>query len=244
MLTTLLFLSTLLPTTLTTNPYYPYPNGTNSTNPTSPSASGTSVPTPTLSPIPIPPCQTFYPTDLRILNSRYPNFDMSPLHGRDNMFMLLRQLPSTFQIATQVQFTLGPVSPSTYSPNATCHLHLALPLTSTQTIAGPQPIFNLYQVAREAGSLATWDMFEARNVSGWEPAVFGQVNGTAEARDTQWATQGGLYDIGPTRCNETLTWQAGMAFDGGEEVNYWEFINVRPPASPEQGFRVVTGVGC
>jgi hypothetical protein len=241
MLTTLFNLTTLLTTTLTT-PYYPYPNATNSTNtfnPTSGTGTGCTPPTPTYSPI-IPPCQTFYPSELRILNSRYPDFDTSPLHGRDNMVMLLRQLPTTFQIATQMQFGLGSDTP----PNATCHLLMQLPSADTQTINGPLPVFNLYQVEREAGAATTWNTFVAKNITEWEPKVFGQVNGTQEARDLQWGLRSGLYDIGPTQCNETLTWQMGMAFDGGEEVNYWEFINVAPPASPIQGFRIVTGLGC
>jgi hypothetical protein len=221
-------------------PYYPYPNGTNPTNITY--LTGIAAPTPTFTPLPIS-CETFYPTDLRILNSRYPSFDMSPLHGRTQMLMLLRQLPTTFQIATQLQFSL-PVSYR--NSNDTCHLHLQLPLADTQTITGPQPIFNLFQVTREANVPATWDMYKAKDVSngGPEPEVFGQVNGTSEARDKQWLEKGGVYDIGPTRCNETLTWQLGMAFDGGEEVNYWEFLNVQPPAYPSQGFRIVTGLAC
>lgn len=236
----------ILPATLATTRYYPYPNNTNPTNTTYPT--GTSLPTPTHHPLPIP-CTTFYPTDLRILNSRYPSFDMSPLHGRTKMLMLLRQLPTTFQIATQLQFSLPPdfaANATNSNANATCHLHLQLPLASTQTVTGPQPIFNLYQVSREPGAVATWDMFDAKDVSlgGPEPPVFGQVNGTAEARERQWREKGGVYDIGPTRCNETLTWQLGMAFDGGEEVNYWEFMNVQPPAFPSQGFRVVTGLAC
>jgi hypothetical protein len=245
MLTKLTALFTLLPVALTSPPptYYPYPNTTNATYPTG-SGTGTGVPTPTFTPLPVA-CETFYPSELRILSSRYPSYEMSPLHGRTGMFMLLRQRPDTFQTVTQLQFTL----PATYAANtsnATCHLHLHLPQPSTQTITGPQPIFNLYQVAREAGAPATWDMFDAKDVSagGPEPKVFGQVNGTAEARDKQRAEKAGVYDIGPTCCNETLTWQMGMAFDGGDEVNYWNFLNVRPPAVPEQGFRLVTGPEC
>jgi hypothetical protein len=238
MLTTLLTHITLFSSTLATA-YYPYPNATNQTNTTYPTGTAYNPPIPTNSPINIP-CQTYYPSELRILNSRYPDFDVSPLHGRNNMFMLLRQLSTTFQIATQVQFQLGSDTP----PNATCHLHMQLPTTETQSIAGPLPVFNLYQVEREAGVTVTWNMFEAKNLSEWEPKVFGQVNGTQEARDQQWALKGGVYDIGPALCNETLTWQMGMAFDGGEEVNYWDFFNVAPPASPSQGFRVVTGLGC
>lgn len=188
------------------------------------------------SPVVAPSCQTLYPSEYRIMNSRYPHWDLSPMHGRNDMFMLLRQRDETFQVATQLQFAHVATE-----HNSTCHLHLQLPDAALQTIAGPQPVFNIYQVEREAGSLATWDMYEAKNLTEKEPPVFGQVNGTQAARDEQWKTHGGLIDIGPTRCNETLTFQMGMAFNGGDDVNYWDFINVAPPASPIGGFRVVTG---
>jgi hypothetical protein len=48
-------------------------------------------------------------------------------------------------------------------------------------------------------------------------------------------------------CNQTLTFQAGIQEPGAEEehVSYWDFMNVAPPMSPVQGWRVVyKEVGC
>ena len=108
-----------------------------------------------------------------------------------------------------------------------------------ENLLGPEPIFNLYQVEREAGVPANWNTYERGHNESL--AVFGQVNGTLEAQARARNETGGLLEIGETACNETLTWQMGMAFDGGQEVNYWDFINVEPPLNPVQGFRVVTG---
>ncbi|KAJ4294034.1 hypothetical protein N0V90_007723 [Kalmusia sp. IMI 367209] len=174
------------------------------------------------------------------MNSRYANWDQSPLHGQKDFFMLLRQRDDTFQVATQVQWAdLAPQVP----PNSSCRLQLQLPTNDMQTTAGAEPIFNLYQVERAAGAAATWNTYEARNATSGSQVVpvFGQVNGTAAAQEQQWNVTGGIYDIGATACNDTLTWQMGMAFNGGDVVNYWDFLNVAPPATPIQGFRLLNG---
>lgn len=211
-----------------------YPYYLNTTNDTTPSvASPLNDTTPSrVSSL----CQTFYTTQLRVVNSRYPDWDMSPLHDSTDMFMLLRQRDDTFQIATQVQF----LNVST-APNTTCRLQFQLPDAGMQTVAGPNPTFNVYQVEREAGSMATWYMYVARNLTQTQPPVFGQVGGTDLAQFEQWRYYGGLYTVGQTACNDTLTFQMGMAFNGGNEVNYWEFLNIGLPATPVQGFRVSAG---
>lgn len=179
-------------------------------------------------------CRIYYP-ELRVMNSQYPSYDDSPLHGATDFFMLLRQRADTFQIATRVQFTgisLG--------PDASCSLVLQLAAHDLQKVLGPSPVFNVYQVEREAGSAAMWDTYEARNFTETLP-MFGQVNGTEPARYMQWKYHGGLYQIGNAKCNDTLTFQMGMAFDGGDQVNYWDFTNVAPPETPVQGFRLMAG---
>lgn len=108
-----------------------------------------------------------------------------------------------------------------------------------QTTAGAEPIFDVYQVSREAGRPASWDTYEKGYNSSTE--VFGRVNGTREAQERAWEEDGGLVGIGSTKCNETLTWQMGMAFDGGAEVNYWDWVDVQMPFTPARGFRVVVG---
>jgi hypothetical protein len=204
-------------------------------NDTAPAGNPTACSAP--SPSPAPSCQTLYPSEYRVMNSRYPTWDQTPLHGQKDFFMLLRQRADTFQVATQVQFDgLQDAVP----PNSTCRLQFQLPAKDMQNTQGKAPIFNVYQVAREAGTPATWNMYEpvAANAS---VAVFGLVNGTADAQARTWNQTRGLVDIGGTQCNGTLTWQMGMAFEGGEEVNYWDFLGVDPPLNPVQGFRVVTG---
>lgn len=222
---------------LLTSPTTALPWAGNTTNPTAWANSTTSPTLPTAL-----PCQTLYPSEYRVMNSRYPGWDQSPLHNQMNFFMLLRQLDSTFQVASQVQF-FTPGDPNStlplLAPNSTCHLQLQLPQPDMQTTTGPEPIFNVYQVEREAGVSAFWNSYEpGHNAS---VPVFAQVNGTTEALAEQWNKTNGLVDIGATRCNETLTWQMGMAFNGGAQVNYWDFIDVAPPLNPIQGFRVLTG---
>lgn len=216
-------------------------------NITTPDAPATACSTPTHSPTLAtkPTCQIFYPSSYRVMNSRYPAWDQTPLHSAQDFFMLLRQRTDTFQVATQVQFDgLGDAAP----PNSsrTCRLQFQLPAKEMQTVLGPAPVVNVYQVAREAGAPASWSTYGpvlAANSSGSvpPPAVFGTVDGAPTSQERAWNQTAGLVDVGTTQCNETLTWHMGMAVDGGEEVNYWDFIGVDPPFNPVQGFRVVMG---
>ncbi|KAK3214229.1 hypothetical protein GRF29_28g2443496 [Pseudopithomyces chartarum] len=103
------------------------------------------------------PCQTLYPSEYRVMNSRYPIYNQSPLHGQKEFFMLLRQRASTFQVASQVQFfTPNNSFNSSFPPNATCKLQIQLPAHDMQNTLGAEPIFNVYQVERGAGVPATW----------------------------------------------------------------------------------------
>ncbi|KAL1605106.1 hypothetical protein SLS60_004649 [Paraconiothyrium brasiliense] len=174
------------------------------------------------------------------MNSRYPSWEQAPLHGQKDFFMLLRQRADTFQVATQVQFSN---LQDNVPPDSKCLLQFQLPTKDTQNTLGTQPIFNVYQVAREAGVPAMWNTYEPAVIAvknGTVP-VFGQVNGTLEAQQRTWNETAGLVEIGATDCNGTLTWQMGMAYDGGAEVNYWDFLGVDPPLNPVQGLRVITG---
>ncbi|KAK7181666.1 hypothetical protein DPSP01_012736 [Paraphaeosphaeria sporulosa] len=216
-------------------------------NNTTPAAVPTACSSPTSNPTAeiAPACQSFYPTSYRIMNSRYPTWDQTPLHGNQDFVMLLRQRADTFQVATQVQFDgLGDVAPPNSS--STCRLQFQLPAKDMQTVLGPAPVVDVYQVEREAGSPASWSTYEpalaaSSNGSISAPRLFGSINGSLAAQETAWNQSVGLVDVGTTFCNATLTWQMGMAIDGGDEVNYWDFIGVDPPFNPVQGFRVITG---
>lgn len=146
--------------------------------------------------------------------------------------MLRRQLASQGEIAMRVQFQGLPTTPS----NHTCRLEFVLPRTQLQKISGPNPSFRVYQVAREAGAVATWNTYEGDK----EALLFGTVNGEAAALE-RTRSVGGVAAVNSTACNETLSFQMGMMYDSELVPNYWEFSNVAPPAFPVQGFRIVYG---
>lgn len=151
----LLTISVLIPSSLTAPcPPYPYTNSTvNTTTVTLP---------PPWTPPKIPVCETAYPSELQNMNSRYPALELSPTRW----FMILRQGDDAFQEATQVQFTNLPAAPvlsnssSDSTPDVECRLELVLPEPNFTHISGLFPVFNVYQVDREAGSRATWEMYE------------------------------------------------------------------------------------
>jgi hypothetical protein len=177
-------------------------------------------------------CETVYPADLTVVNARYPDYNTSHLHDTKRFFMLRRQFDTDGEIATRVQFQGLP--PST--TNKTCRLEIVLPRPELQTVQGSNPSFNVYQVERGADSVATWKTYE-----GYKSAkFFGMVNGEPEALE-RTRQAGGVAAINDVLCNETLTFQMGMAYNSVETPNYWEFSNVVPPATPVQGFRVVFG---
>jgi hypothetical protein len=111
-----------------------------------------------------------------------------------------------------------------------------LPRPELQTIQGPNPSFNVFQIERGSDSVATWRTYEGYQ----DPKFFGMVNGEPEALE-RTREVGGVAAINEVACNETLTFQMGMAYNSIETPNYWEFSNVVPPAAPIQGFRVVYG---
>ena len=177
-------------------------------------------------------CNYAYPSDLTIMNSRYPDY-AHHLHASHRFFMLRRQTPGLGEIATRVQFTSLPP----LSSNTTCRLEFILPSPSTQLISGANPTFNVWSVVRPAGSRATWETYEGYKD---DTKLFGVANGEEEALEKIRAN-GGVAALGEDPCAETMTWQMGMRFDGPEKPNYWEFDNVAPPGAPVQGFRVVWG---
>jgi hypothetical protein len=172
-------------------------------------------------------CQTAYPSSLQMLNSRYPNSSYAPTH----FFMLARQASDTLQVAMQMQFIGLP-------PNTTCcRLDLVLAAPDFGTIRGPQPIFNVFGVEREINAPATWETYEG-DANGTQANVFGIVNGQRKALE-EVMKGNNTVTVGSRKCNDTLTFQIGMRFDGGQEVNYWDFTDVAPPAVPVQGWRIV-----
>ncbi|KAF2852717.1 hypothetical protein T440DRAFT_466837 [Plenodomus tracheiphilus IPT5] len=179
-------------------------------------------------------CQEVYPSDLTVLNSRYPDYNTTHLHHATQLFMLRRQLPGDGEIATRVQFDDLPASVS----NLTCRLEFILPPPQLQRISGSNPSFNVYQVERAAGAVATWSTYSGNILN--DATLFGTVNGEEEALN-RTRSVGGVAAVNETLCNSTLTFQMGMKYNGKFLPNYWEFLNVEPPAWPVQGFRVVYG---
>lgn len=148
--------------------------------------------------------------------------------------MLRRQLLGDGEIATHVQFQDLPSNTS----NLTCRLEFVLPRPELQLLQGFNPSFNVYQVAREAGSTATWDTYEGNNVD--NVTLFGTVNGEAQALELTRSV-GGVAAVNETNCNHTPSFQMGIKYDGLAVPNFWEFLNVAPPAWPVQGFRMMYG---
>ncbi|KAH9866743.1 hypothetical protein J1614_008436 [Plenodomus biglobosus] len=179
-------------------------------------------------------CQDVYPSDLTVLNSRYPDYNSAHLHRATQLFMLRRQFAGDGEIATRVQFNDLPPSTS----NLTCRLEFMLPRPDLHRISGQNPSFNVYQVERASGAVASWNSYEGNMLSGM--TLVGTVNGGEEALN-RTRSVGGVAAISETLCNSTLTFQMGMKYDGKSVPNYWEFLNVEPPAWPVQGFRVVYG---
>jgi hypothetical protein len=177
-------------------------------------------------------CQYIYPSDLTVINSRYPDYDINHLHQAKHFFMLRRQTIGKGEIVTRVQFQ-GLPSKQT---NKICRLEFVLPGERLQKISGTNPSFNVYQVEHGADAVATWNTYTGNDGAD----VFGRVNGEPEAL-ARTRGVGGIAAVNETACSETVTFQMGMAYDGGDLPNYWEFSNVAPPASPVQGFRIVYG---
>lgn len=209
---------------------YPFTNTTTSSN--GPNTS-TTVALPTNVTVPQYRGEAVYPSDLTIVNQRYPDHNSSHLHDAKGYFMLRRELGEAGEIATRIQFKGLPL----YATNTTCRLEFVLPNEERQRIAGFNPTFNVYQIEREAGAIATWNTYRGNTGA----PLFGRANGEPEAL-ARTRSVGGVAAINSTRCNETLTFQMGMAFNSkGGAPNYWEFSQVSLPAWPEQGFRVVWG---
>ncbi|KAF9691569.1 hypothetical protein EKO04_010372 [Ascochyta lentis] len=177
-------------------------------------------------------CQWIYPSDLTVVNSRYPDYDAGHLHDATRFFMLRRQMQGQGEIASRVQFQGLPSAAS----NKTCRLEFVLPNESLQRIQGSNPTFNIYQVENEADTIATWNSYKGNDGVG----LFGRINGEPKALE-KTRSVGGVAAVNETACAGTLTFQMGMAYDSGDLPNYWEFSNVAPPAWPIQGFRIVHG---
>jgi hypothetical protein len=211
---------------------FPYPF-TNTTAPSNGTYSNATIPSPNNGTIPEYSCEYAYPIDLTVLNERYPDYNFSHLHDSSKLFMLRRELPTIGEIATRVQFK---GLPSTAS-NTTCRLEFVLPQSELQMMQGSNPTFDTFQVERDTESIATWTHYVGN--SGAE--LFGRVNGEPEALE-RTRSVGGVAAINETSCNETLTFQMRLAFDGENGVpNYWSFVDIAPPAWPVQGFRMVWG---
>ncbi|KAF3008413.1 hypothetical protein E8E13_001800 [Curvularia kusanoi] len=179
-------------------------------------------------------CQYAYPSDMTVVNSRYPDYSHH-LHQAHSFFMLRRQVAELGEVATRVQFTDLPAAES----NTTCRLEFILPREDTQRISGENPTFNVYSVERAPGARATWETYEGNDNN---VTVFGVQNGEPQAL-AQIRSAGGVAALGQTICNDTMTFQMGMKYDVEPDAmpNYWRFSNVAPPAMPTQGFRIVWG---
>jgi hypothetical protein len=224
------FLAALLvPSGLT----FPYPF-TNTTAPNNSIDTNATTPLPRNVTVPELKCNYIYSSDLTVLNERYPDYNTTHLHATGKLFMLRREVPEIGEIATRVQFQGLPSNTS----NTTCRLEFVLPKPGLQVVEGFNPTFDTYQVERDTESISTWKQYVG-NTEGAE--LFGRVNGEPEALE-RTRSVGGVAAINETMCNETLTFQMGMAFNGKNGMpNYWNFVQVAPPAWPEQGFRMVWG---
>ncbi|KAH8724237.1 hypothetical protein GQ44DRAFT_708853 [Phaeosphaeriaceae sp. PMI808] len=178
-------------------------------------------------------CNYAYPSDLTVFNARYPKYNVSHLYASNSFFQIRREVGENGEITTSVRFQDLPAN----TTNLTCRLEFTLPEPQLQVIGGFNPSFNVYQVKHGTDSIATWKAYARGNGTG----LFGMVNGDPDAlRRTR--SHGGVMAINSTRCNETLTFQMGMAFDSRNGTpNYWGFTQVVPPAWPMQGFRMVWG---
>jgi hypothetical protein len=217
----------IIPSSLT----FPYPF-TNSTAFSNGTYSNATIPNPNDN-TPEYSCEYAYPSDLTVLNERYPDYNISHLHDTSKLFMLRRELPTIGEIATRVQFQGLPSNNS----NTTCRLEFVLPQPELQMMQGFNPTFDIFQVERDTESIATWTNYVGN--SGAE--LFGRVNGEPEALQRTRSFRG-VTAINETKCNDTLTFQMGMTFDGKDGVpNYWSFVDTAPQAWPVQGFRMVWG---
>ncbi|KAL6705156.1 hypothetical protein ACN47E_007261 [Coniothyrium glycines] len=213
----------------------PYPLLNTTTTTTTPNSSTTTLP----SSIPQYHCKTAYPSDLLILNARYPDYTHAHLHSTTQLFQLRRQtLSDGGEIATRVQFTALPAL-----PNTTCRLELVLPRAALQRVSGPNPSFDVWMLD---GAPGAWAPFAAPDAA---RSYFGAVNGEARAL-ARTRSVGGVVAVNETACAETMTFAMGMKYDGGkgqgleqgvDGPNYWEFVNVGGEAWPVQGWRVVWG---
>jgi hypothetical protein len=178
-------------------------------------------------------CEYRYPSDVTVLNQRYPDYNSSHLHEASTFIMLRREVDDAGEIASRVQFHNLPSDVS----NTICRLEFVLPKLELQRMSGFNPSFNVYQVERDVDAVATWNTYEGNNGA----VLFGQVNGEPDALE-RTRSVGGVAAINETGCKDTLTFQMGMAYNSRNGVpNFWDFSQVSPPAWPEQGFRIVWG---
>ena len=173
---------------------------------------------------PEPACHTAYASSLVMLHSLRPNTSVEP----SRFFMLRRQTPNDMQVAMQVQFSGLPKG--AYA----CHLNLAIPSPDFATIHGPNPVFDVYAVEPEVDIPPTWTTYRG---NGTNLTVVGTVSG--EKKALKEARRSGTVTVGSVKCNHTLTFQMGLKYDAGDDVNYWGFVDVSPAAVPSQGWRIV-----
>lgn len=211
---------------------FPFPL-MNTTAPNNATISNTTMPLPANITVPQYECENVFPSDLTVVNQRYPDYNESHLHTAHSYFMLRREVGSDGEIATVVHFDNLPSN----SSNTTCRLEFILPDVATQTISGFNPTFNVYQVKLEPDSIATWNTYAANA----DTPLYGTVNGQVEALE-RTRSVGGVAAISESRCNDTMTFQMGMVYNSKDGLpNYWEFPQVSLPAWPVQGFRMVYG---
>ncbi|KAF2187404.1 hypothetical protein K469DRAFT_569878 [Zopfia rhizophila CBS 207.26] len=167
---------------------------------------------------------TQYPSEFRLMNSRFPSREFNP----STWFMALRQQDDTFIVATQVQFQGVDANPV-----SSCTLELVLPAPNATLILGPNPQLKVYQAARDPITPVTWLDYEGING--------GTVLGKVDDLRIGGVEQGKVIVVGNAKCNETMTFHVGMAFPGQEWTNYWDFVQVNPPAVPVRGWRLTHG---
>ncbi|KAF2736196.1 hypothetical protein EJ04DRAFT_418078, partial [Polyplosphaeria fusca] len=169
-------------------------------------------------------CLISYPTTIHLQHSSYPN---TTFPTTQSVLLLSR---ATLDISNQLQFTSLPATATN------CTLELLLPSPTTMQLLGTTLLLNVYNISRPAGDVATWETWVGNKTA---EGLFGVVDFGAEALEKARKEDGGRVNVGEVGCNETLTFQAGWR---GTGVPWPEFVgweNVRPPAVPGQGWRVV-----
>ncbi|CAI6337273.1 unnamed protein product [Periconia digitata] len=196
-------------------------------------------PTPSPRPSGVSCSGTYHPINLKMVTTGEPKDT-----DRNDYFKAQRSATMP-EWATQVQFH-GINAPK----DALCHLKLRLASKDIQRhtlYMGPRPFLAIYQVPRAPYDEPTWETYEPAHTKIYKPTYLKEVNGSYIEQMRIYRFFDAYYDAATVPCNETLTFQIGMAYqepktsDGFDIVNGWEFVDSPPPNDMLQGFKIWVG---